>query len=466
MDTWEPTLSAGPLIAIAATAVAVILLLVIYFRLHAFLTLVIVSVFTALAAGIPLAGVPATLTKGFGTTLASVALLVGLGAMIGRLVEYSGGAKSLAEALISKFGEDKAPFALGVASLIMGFPIFFDAGLIVMLPVVFAVARRLKGPLLAYGIPVAGAFSVMHVYLPPHPGPVAASEFFGADIGLILLFGLIVGLPTWYLSGYRWGIYLGKKYDFKVSDVLLGPVQDEAQVKSPVSPGVVVAIMAIPMVLIFGNTGLSTLASAGVVDKSAGWVQVLVFLGQTSIALLITTVIAIVVLGLRRGVDKAELEKLLDGALGPICSVVLITGAGGMFGQVLRTSGIGDALAESMSTLGIPVILACYLISVALRLAQGSATVALTTAAALMAPAVEAGGYSSVQLALIVLATAAGSVFASHVNDSGFWLVGRLMGMDVATTLRTWTMNQLLVSVIGFALVVILFGASTLVGVG
>lgn len=466
MDTWEPNLSAGPLIAIAATAVAAILLLVIYFRLHAFLTLVIVSVFTALAAGIPLAGVPATLTKGFGTTLASVALLVGLGAMIGRLVEYSGGAKSLAEALISKFGQDKAPFALGVASLIMGFPIFFDAGLIVMLPVVFAVARRLKGPLLAYGIPVAGAFSVMHVYLPPHPGPVAASEFFGADIGLILLFGLIVGLPTWYLSGYRWGIYLGKKYDFKVSDVLLGPVQDDAQVKSPVSPGVVVAIMAIPMVLIFGNTGLSTLAAAGVVDKSAGWVQVLVFLGQTSIALLITTVIAIVVLGLRRGVDKAALEKLLDGALGPICSVVLITGAGGMFGQVLRTSGIGDALAESMSTLGIPVILACYLISVALRLAQGSATVALTTAAALMAPAVEAGGYSSVQLALIVLATAAGSVFASHVNDSGFWLVGRLMGMDVATTLRTWTMNQLLVSVIGFALVVVLFGASTLVGVG
>lgn len=276
-------------------------------------------------------------------------------------------------------------------------------------------------------------------------------------VGLVGLVGLVVGAGLTKVAG---AFGLPNFHGFMINEILF------AQVKSPVSPGVVVAIMAIPMVLIFGNTGLSTLAAAGVVDKSAGWVQVLVFLGQTSIALLITTVIAIVVLGLRRGVDKAALEKLLDGALGPICSVVLITGAGGMFGQVLRTSGIGDALAESMSTLGIPVILACYLISVALRLAQGSATVALTTAAALMAPAVEAGGYSSVQLALIVLATAAGSVFASHVNDSGFWLVGRLMGMDVATTLRTWTMNQLLVSVIGFALVVVLFGASTLVGVG
>lgn len=464
METWEPTLSTGPLLGIAAVAIALILFLVIYLRLHAFLTLVVVSVFTALAAGIPLAGVPSTLSSGFGSTLASVALLVGLGAMIGRLVEYSGGAASLAEALVSRFGEDRAPFALGVASLIMGFPIFFDAGLIVMLPVIFAVARRLDGPMLTYGIPAAGAFSVMHIYLPPHPGPVAASEFFRADIGLILLFGLIIALPTWYISGYRWGLYLGKKYEFKVTDILLGPMKEQEEDTAPVAPGMVIAIMLIPMVLIFGNTGLSTLASAGIIDKEAGWVQLLVFLGQTSIALLITTLVAMVVLGLRRGLDKGRIESLMDGALGPICSVVLITGAGGMFGGVLRTSGIGDALAASMENLGIPVVLACYLISVALRVAQGSATVALTTAAALMAPAVEAANYNNAQLALIVLATAAGSVFASHVNDSGFWLVGRLMGMDVATTLRTWTVNQVMVSVIGFAFVMVLFGVASAVG--
>jgi len=222
----------------------------------------------------------------------------------------------------------------------------------------------------------------------------------------------------------------------------------------------VISILLIPMVLIFFNTGLNALASYGTIDADATWVRFFVMLGQTPIALLITVLIALVVLGLRRGVEKTALEKLVDSSLGPICSVVLITGASGMFGGVLRTSGIGDALADSLSGLGIPVILACYLIAVALRLAQGSATVALTTAAALMVPAVEAGGFNELQLALIVVATAAGSVFGSHVNDSGFWLVGRLMGMDTMTTLKTWTVNQMLISVIGFALVLVLYGAA------
>ncbi|MDO5035135.1 MAG: GntP family permease [Actinomycetaceae bacterium] len=463
METWEPTLTAGPLLGIAAAAIALILLLVIRYKVHAFLVLVIVSALTAIAAGIPFEGVVPTMTKGFGSTLGSVALLVGLGAMIGRLVETSGGAKSLADALVRTFGENKAPFALGVASLIMGFPIFFDAGLIVMLPVIFAVARRLDGPVLAYGIPAAGAFSAMHIYLPPHPGPVAASEFYGADIGLILLFGLIVALPTWYFSGYRLGLYLGKKFPYRIEEAITGiQIDDQDLPHKPASAGTVVGILLIPMILIFGNTGLSTLSSAGVVDSSAGWAQFFIFLGQTPIALLITALAAMTALGLRRGADKLSIEKTMDSALGPICSVVLITGAGGMFGGVLRTSGIGDALADSLSGLGIPVILACYLIAVALRLAQGSATVALTTAAALMVPAVETGGFTEVQLVLITLATAAGSVFGSHVNDSGFWLVGRLMGMDVATTLRTWTVNQALVSAVGFVIVLALWGVTAL----
>lgn len=460
MDTWEPTLGTAPLLAIAAAAVATILVLVIYFRIHAFITLITVSALTALATGIPLEGVVPTMTDGFGSTLASVALLVGLGAMLGRLVESSGGAQSLAELLVRKFGEKRAPFALGVASLLMGFPIFFDAGLIVMLPVIFAVARRLDGPILAYGIPAAGAFSVTHVFLPPHPGPVAAAEFYNADIGLILLFGLLIALPTWYISGYLWGQFLGRKFPLPVPDLLLG-ARSEAP-KNPAGAGSVATILLLPMLLIFGNTGANTAATAGWIDGDSGLVQFLRFLGQTPIALLITAFAAIAVLGLRRGVSREAIEKSMDGALGPICSVVLITGAGGMFGGVLRTSGIGDALAESMEGMGIPLILAAYLIAAALRVAQGSATVALTTAAALMAPGVAAADYSEVALALIVLATAAGSVIASHVNDSGFWLVGRLMGMDTATTLKTWTVNQTLISVIGFALVMVIYGVSAL----
>ncbi|CAB0982496.1 GntP family permease [Corynebacterium diphtheriae] len=459
MEDWVPTLSAGPLLGIAAAAIALILVLVIVFKLHAFLTLIIVSAATGLAAGIPLEGIVPTMTKGFGSTLASVALLVGLGAMLGRLVETSGGAKSLAETLVARFGEQRAPFALGVASLLMGFPIFFDAGLIVMLPVIFAVARRLNGPVLAYGIPAAGAFSVMHIYLPPHPGPISAAEFYSADIGLVMLLGLIIAIPTWLISGLWLGKTLGRRYPLPVPDILAGGPQ-ASDVKNPATPGLIVSLLLLPMLLIFGNTGMGLATSAGWVDKSSSLVRALQFVGNTPIALLISTLVALYFLGIRRGQPKADLEKLLDGALGPICSVVLITGAGGMFGGVLRTSGIGDALADSMSDLGVPVVLGCWLVAAILRLAQGSATVALTTAAALMAPAVAAGGYSEFQIALMVLASAAGSVFAGHVNDSGFWLVGRLMGMDVATTLRTWTLNQALVGAVGFVFVLILYGVS------
>lgn len=461
MDTWEPVLGAGPLLGIAAAAIALILLLVMRLNLHAFVALIIASIFTALAAGIPIDGVMPTLMKGFSSTLGNIALLVGLGAMIGRLVEASGGAQSLADALVKRFGEDKAPFALGLASLIMGFPIFFDAGLIVMLPVIFAVARRLDGPILAYGIPAAGAFSVMHVFVPPHPGPVAASDFYGADMGLVLLFGLLVALPTWYVSGYHWGKYVGKKYPNRVADTLLGDQQQLTH--KAAGPGTVIAVMLIPMLLIFGNTGVNALSTSGRIDGGATWARTLTFLGQTPIALLVTVLVAMVAVGFNLGVPREEVQARMESALGPVCSVILITGAGGMFGGVLRTSGIGDALADSMSNLGIPVLLAAWLIAAALRIAQGSATVALTTAAALMVPAVEAGAYSGVQLALIVLATAAGSVIASHVNDSGFWLVGRLMGLDVATTLKTWTVNQTLIAVIGLLLTSVFYGITLVV---
>ena len=246
MDTWEPVLGTGPLLAIAAAAIALILFLVMRLKLHAFVALIVASIFTALAAGIPVDGVMPTLMQGFSSTLGNIALLVGLGAMIGRLVEASGGAQSLADALVKRFGEDKAPFALGLASLIMGFPIFFDAGLIVMLPVIFAVARRLDGPILAYGIPAAGAFSVMHVFVPPHPGPVAASDFYGADMGLVLLFGLLVALPTWYISGYHWGKYVGGKYPNRVADTLLGDQQQLTHTAA--KPGTVIAVMLLSLI--------------------------------------------------------------------------------------------------------------------------------------------------------------------------------------------------------------------------
>lgn len=461
MQEWTQTLGALPLLLIAAGAIALILFLVIVVRLHAFLSLVLVSLLTALATGIPIDQIGSVLLTGFGGTLGSVALLVGLGAMLGALVESSGGARVLADRLVSAFGEKRAAFALGVASLVMGFPIFFDAGLIVMLPIVFAVARRIGGKhMLLYGLTAAAALSVMHVFVPPHPGPITAATTFDANIGLVLLVGLVVAVPTWYLSGYMWAKFVDRRIPLPVLDLFGG---DDVEPVNPPAAGTVIGILAVPLVLIFLNTGISTLAAANIVDASDTWVQVLLLIGTSPIALLVAVLVALFVLGTRRGVKASALEQITEKSLGPICSVVLITGAGGMFGGVLRASGIGDALAESLGSIGIPVIFAGYLIAVILRLAQGSATVALVTAAGLIAPAVAAAGFNPLQLACVVLATAAGSVFAGHVNDSGFWLVGRLMQMDVKTTLKTWTVQQALESVVGFAFVLVIFGAVSLV---
>jgi GntP family gluconate:H+ symporter len=455
-EGWEQTLTAGPLLAIAGAAIAVLLILIIGVRLHAFLALIVVSLLTALAAGLPPGDVVNVLTGGFGQTLGSVALLVGLGAMLGRMVETSGGAKVMSDSLINRFGEKRAPLALGVASLLFGFPIFFDAGLVVMLPIVFAVARRLGGSLLLYGLPVAGAFSVMHVFVPPHPGPVAASELLGAEPGLVIILGLVLAVPTWYVTSYLFGVWAGKRWVLPVPEIL-GGGKDEDYPDNPPSLGTVIGILLLPLVLIFLNTGLDTLRAAGAVDAEATWYAVLRAVGSTPVALLIAVLVAAWVLGRRRGREKTVIEKLLDSALGPVASVILITGAGGMFGGVLRASGIGDALADVLGDIGLPIIVAGFLISTILRVAQGSATVALITAAGLIQPAVAAGDYSPVQLAAIVLAVAAGSVMISHVNDSGFWLVGRFFGMDVRTTLKTWTVLETLIGLMGFAIALLFF---------
>ncbi|WP_019608023.1 GntP family permease [Nocardiopsis sp. CNS-639] len=450
MENFEPVYGTGPLLGIAAGAIALLLFLIIRLKLHAFVALILVSVLTALATGIPVSGVVPTLLDGFGSTLANVALLVGLGVMIGRLLEITGGAAVLAGALIRLFGEKRAPLALGVASLLFGFPIFFDVGLIVMLPIVFSVARRVGGSVLMYALPTAGAFAVMHAFVPPHPGPVTAAVEIEADMGLVLLIGTILAIPTWYLASYLFGLWAGRKWELAVPEDIMsdGTVKHE----NPPRLVTVLAVLLLPMLLIFANTGMTTLVSTGAVSAEATWAQILQLLGQTPIALLITVLFAMVVLSPGR-FTRQRVEEIVGGALGPVCAIILITGAGGMFGGVLRTSGIGDALADSLESTGLPVIVAAFVIALALRVAQGSATVAITTAAGLIAPAVAAtSGLSSIDLALIVIAIASGATALSHVNDSGFWLVGRFLGMDVKTTLKTWTVMETLIGFIGFGL--------------
>lgn len=444
---------AGTLLGIAAAAVALLLVLIMRFKVHAFLALTLVSIVVALVTRVPFDKIVPTILTGFGSTLAGVALLVGLGAMIGRLLEVSGGAKVLADTLINKFGEHRAPFALGIASLLFGFPIFFDAGLVVMLPIIFSVAKQFGGSTLKYAFPAAGAFAVMHALVPPHPGPVAASELLGANIGLLVILGLIVALPTWYIGGYLFGLYAGKKFNVKLPTSFLGDVEVDKDHRPP-SFGMVLTILLLPLALIFLDTGLNTAKVLGWVSGDNTVVNFLRMLGKTPVALLITVFFALMVFS--RNHSRQHLEKICDGALGPICGIILVTGAGGMFGGVLRASGIGDALAGVLSDTGMPVILAAFVISTALRVAQGSATVALTTTAALVAPMVQATpGLSQFDLCFIVIAIAGGATVLSHVNDSGFWLVGRFLEMDEKTTLKTWTVMETLLGSIAFVLAAI-----------
>ncbi|KQU07658.1 permease [Rhodococcus sp. Leaf7] len=456
MDIMEPVHGTAYLLSVAAIAVALLLVLIMKVKLHAFLSLVLVSLLTAVAAGIPLGDVPDTLLTGFGGTLGSVALLVALGVMLGRLLERTGGAQVLADTLIARFGEKRAPFALGVAALIFGFPIFFDAGLVIFLPIIFSVARRFGGSILLYALPTAGAFAAMHAIVPPHPGPVAAADLTGGDIGLTLILGVPVAVVAWFVGSYLVGTRLGRRF-VTTPAALFGDAEDaDAPTYAPPRFIAVLGVLLFPLILICLNTGVSTLQTAGAISEDAPWADALILLGQTPVALLLTVLLSLVVLAPGRfSVSKAT--ALMDDALGPVCAIILITGAGGMFGGVLRASGIGASLTESLSDLGFSLILQAFLIAAALRVAQGSATVALTTTAGLVSAQVAEVGLGNFDIALLVFAIAAGATVLSHVNDSGFWLVSRFFGMDEKTTLKTWTVMETTLGLAVFALASLLW---------
>jgi len=458
VEPIDPVYGTATLLLIAAAAVALLLTLIMGLKLHAFVSLVLVSVVTAVAVGFDFAEIPDVLLYGFADTIGSVALLVAFGVMLGRLLEVTGGAQVLADTLIGRFGEKRAPFALGVAALIFGFPIFFDAGLVVFLPIILTVARRFGGSLLYYALPAAGGFAAMHAIVPPHPGPVAAAGQINADIGLTLLIGIPIAVLAWYVGSYLVSRFLGARIDVSVADVVFGRVDedhdgedDEALGRTPPSFATVLGLLLIPLVLISFDTVLDTLVTAGVLTEGTGWVDFLGLLGQTPVALLVTVLVAIFVLG-RPHASMARVSTILDQALGPICAIILITGAGGMFGGVLELSGIGAALSSSLSNLGISLILQAFVIATLLRVAQGSATVALTTTGGLIAGPAGSAGLGEVQLVLLVVAIAAGATVLSHVNDSGFWLVSRFFEMDEKTTLKTWTVMETTLGVSAFAI--------------
>ena len=449
------------LLTIAVVAIALLLVLIIKTRLHAFFSLLIIAVATGLAAGIGVGDVIDVVIAGFSTTVGTVALLVGFGAVLGRLIEITGGAQVLADKMLDTFGEKRAPLALSVASLIYAFPIFLDAGFIVMLPVIYTVARRLGGSFMLYVLPSIASFMMMHALLPPHPGPTAAATVMGADVGMVIIIGLLIGLPTWYLGGYLVARAIAKRYPNTPVPALLGEPREVPQEERP-GFFAIIFVLLLPLLLIFFNTGFSTLEKSGTVTDENVLFQFSRLIGATPVALALSALAAMLLLYViprRRRGEKVGglLEELVDDALAPVCSIILITGAGGAFGRVLTETGIGGEVANGLDAMGLPLIVAAYLVTMAMRIAQGSATVAATTGASIMAPAIIAGDFGAIAVSAVVIAIGAASIGWSHVNASGFWLIGKFCGFDTVTTFKTWSVVGTTISLVGFAFSAVVF---------
>jgi GntP family gluconate:H+ symporter len=449
---WLQHDTAG-LLTLAAVSIAVLLVLIIKLKLEPFIALIVVGVGVALIAGVSvveLVGTPTSaadsiLEKGFGGILGHITPIIGLGTVLGAMMERSGGADVLTERLLKLFGPKGAPLAMGVTGLVLGIPVFFDIGIFILAPLVYVAAKRGGKSLVMYAMPMLAGLSMTHAFLPPHPGPVAAAGLLHVDMGWIIIMGLACGIPAWFVSGVVWGTWIGKRVIIEVPDEFI-PEEREAY-ENPPPLWLISFIILVPMVLILGAT-----VGNVVLDEGSTLLSVLIFLGTPTIALTIAVLLALYLLGTRRGITAQEIAAMSAAALKPVGMILLVVGAGAFFGAVLRATGVGQALADSMDALGLPVILSAYLISCALRIAQGSATVAIVTTAGVIEPAIAAGNYTSAQTALIVIAVSAGSIIASHVNDGGFWIVSRYFNMSVKDTLKTWTVLETILSVVGFAM--------------
>ncbi len=463
-------MSTPVLLAIGVGGILLLLLLIVRFKVNAFLALLITSILVGLAAGIPLATIPATddsaerlgiipaIVAGMGGTLGSVAILVALGAMLGRIIELSGGASSLAGRFTKILGPRRVSGALTAAALVLAIPVFFDVGFIILVPIIYGFSHAAGLNPVKFGLPIAGIMLAVHVAVPPHPGVVGGAALLGADVGWLTLLGILIAVPLGVISHFfsKWlnrrdfPMLASTKEMFESFGGADAPVTTmtgtSTRTVAPPSAAMVLTLIITPLVMIGLGTTAATILPAGDPIR-----DVLGFIGAPIFALLVTVLLAGYFLGVRKGWSRAHLSEVFESALPPAAIVILVTGAGGAFARILTESGIGTALADTLLATGLPIMLLAFLVSLALRAAQGSATVAILTTAGLLSEAVVGGGYSSLQVVAITLAIAFGALGLSHVNDSGFWVVTRYLGLSVADGLRSWTVLTTVLGLAGFA---------------
>jgi GntP family gluconate:H+ symporter len=472
------------LLLTAALGIVLLLFLIIKARLQPFVALLAVSIAVGLAAGLSVTELFGTVQKsdavstiesGMGGILGHVAIIIGLGTMLGAILEVSGGAEVLARHLLGLFGERRAPLAMGLTGLIFGIPVFFDVGIFVLAPIVYAAAKRSGKSILLYCLPLLAGLSVTHAFLPPHPGPVAAAGLLNVDLGWVILMGIVCGLPA-VVAAWGYAAWIGRRIFVPVPQDMVEAAQEAkravvdeqraagaAPSEQPVSLGTVLGIIGTPLVLILAAT-FSSIALDPPPSSPTGSEQgvppslrsVIEFFGNPFVALTIALFLAYYLLGIRRGWSRKSLETVSTASLKPVGNILLVVGAGGVFGAVLKASGVAQALSDTFDDVGLPVLVLSYLISVVLRVAQGSATVAIVTTAGIVAPLLSEGDHSQAFVALVIMAISAGSIFASHVNDGGFWMVAKYFGISERDTLKTWTVLESVLSVAGFAVAAVL----------
>ena len=432
-------------------AVALLLALVLRLRMHAFPALLVVSLFAAVAGGMAPETALQTVVQGMGGTLGFIAIVIGLGAMFGVFLEAGGGVQALSEWIIDKTGLSKGPWTMGIIGLIVAIPVFFDVALIILAPIVFSLAKKAKKAPLVFGLPLLAGLATAHAFVPPTPGPIAVAELLGADLGWVILFGLAAGAAAMIIAGPLFTRFAETRGWLEADAP--PPLQSSASVEAENGAQmarIALSVIAVPLLLILIGTVSKTLMSAGPL------LQFISFVGHPITALLIACGLGYLAFKPKTSEGQAVYRKALSKALEPTGAVILITGAGGAFKQVLINTGAGQALAEGATSMGLTPLVAGFVLALLVRVAQGSATVAMITAAGLTAPIVTLAQLSAPQTALVVIAIAAGASACSHVNDSGFWLVNRYFGQTEAQTLRTWTVSATLVGFVGFAVALLL----------
>lgn len=450
-DAVEPITSAGNAqLGIAVLAgIAVIVLLITKFKLHAFLALTIGSLALGAFAGAPLAATIDSFTSGLGKTVAGVGVLIALGAILGKLLADSGGADQIVDTILARAGGRSMPWAMVLIASVIGLPLFFEVGIVLLIPVVLLVAKRGNYSLMRIGIPALAGLSVMHGLIPPHPGPLVAIDALGADLGVTLALGVLVAIPTVIIAGPVFSRYAARWADVPAPEDMIPTRPSEDLEKRP-GFGATVATVLLPVVLML----VKALVDIVVGDPDNPVQKVTDVIGSPLIALLAAVLLGLFTLGRAAGFTKERLSSTVEKSLAPIAGVLMIVGAGGGFKQTLIDVGVGQMILDFSKNWSIPALLLAWLIAVAIRLATGSATVATISAAGLVAPLAEGMGTS--ETALLVLAIGAGSLFFSHVNDAGFWLVKEYFGMSVGQTIKTWSVMETIISVVGIAVVLLL----------